>query len=107
MSSLLSHAHKYPAPSNHREEAGTRSSHVITFVVTTLLNVSPTIAGQHEAPQHLIVPLVEDGQVVTRLSGDPNAPGAPYVIRIENVDGQIVLPHWHPEDEHIVVVQGT
>ena len=29
------------------------------------------------------------------------------MIRIENVDGQIVFPHWHPEDEHIVVVQGT
>jgi hypothetical protein len=84
-----------------------RVSLVFTLVVTTLL-VSPTKAVQQQGgPHHLIVPLVKDGQVVTRVSGDPDTPGAPFVIRIENVDGQIVFPHWHPEDEHIVVVQGT
>ena len=83
-------------------------SQAITLVVTMLLAVSPTKAGQQEAaPHHVVVPLVRDGQVITRLSGDPNIAGAPFVIRIENVDGQIVFPHWHPEDEHIVVVQGT
>lgn len=84
-----------------------RVSLVFTLVVTTLL-VSPTKAVQQQGgPHHLIVPLVKDGQVVTRVSGDPDAPGAPFVIRIDNVDGEIVAPHWHPEDEHIVVVQGT
>lgn len=83
-----------------------RVSHLVTLV--TLLLVAPTKAGHQEtAPHHVIVPLVKDGQVVTRVSGDPNTPGAPFVIRIENVDAQIVFPHWHPEDEHIVVVQGT
>ena len=84
-----------------------RVSLVFTLVVTTLL-VSPTKAVQQQGgPHHLIVPLVKDGQVVTRVSGDPDAQGAPFVIRIDNVDGEIVAPHWHPEDEHIVVVQGT
>jgi hypothetical protein len=85
-----------------------RRSRVIALVAATLLAVSTTSATQQDAtPQHLIVPLVKDGHVITRVSGDPNTPGAPYVIRIENVDGQIVFPHWHPEDEHIVVVHGT
>ena len=53
------------------------------------------------------MPLWRDGQLVTRISGDPNVAGAPFVIRIWNFDNQIVLPHTHPEDEHIVVVQGT
>jgi len=84
-----------------------RLPHVITLAVTTLV-VSPTTAGQPEAPSHhVVVPLARDGQVITRLSGDPDIAGAPFVIRIANVDGQIVFPHWHPEDEHIVVVQGT
>lgn len=84
-----------------------RFPHLITLAVTTLV-VSPTDAGQQETTSHhVVVPLVRDGQVITRLSGDPNAAGAPFVIRIENIDGQIVFPHWHPEDEHIVVVQGT
>ena len=58
------------------------------------------------APQHMIVPLSAmslDGVV----SGDPSKPGAPFVIRIQNDANFIVPPHWHPEDEHIVVVKGT
>jgi hypothetical protein len=42
-----------------------------------------------------------------RVSGDPDKAGAQYVIRIPNDANQIVLPHWHPEDENIVVVKGT
>jgi ketosteroid isomerase-like protein len=41
------------------------------------------------------------------VSGDPDKPGAPFVIRIYNVENQVVQPHWHPEDEHITVVRGT
>src|SRR5262249_30757975 len=82
---------------------------VLTLVVTTLLFVSPRSASQQEAGQtHLIVPLEKDVLGgITRVSGDPDTPGAPFVIRIANVDGEIVAPHWHPEDEHIVVIQGT
>ncbi len=55
--------------------------------------------------QQIIVPLTakKDGQI----SGDPDKPGAPYVIRIQNDPNFIVPPHWHPEDEHIVVIKGT
>ena len=42
-----------------------------------------------------------------RVSGNPDKAGAQYVIRIPNDANQIVLPHWHPEDENIVVVKGT
>jgi hypothetical protein len=42
-----------------------------------------------------------------RVSGNPDKPGAQYVIRIPNDANQIVLPHWHPEDENIVVVKGA
>lgn len=86
-----------------------RCSLAITLVVTTLLVVSPRNAAQQEAGiHHLIVPLGKDGYGgITRVSGDPDTPGAPFVIRIANVDGEIVAPHWHPEGEHIVVVQGT
>jgi hypothetical protein len=41
------------------------------------------------------------------VSGNPEVPGAPFVIRIHNYDNQVLPPHWHPEDEHIVVVKGT
>jgi len=57
-------------------------------------------------PHHEIVPLTSmslDG----RVSGNPDKAGAQYVIRIPNDANEIVLPHWHPEDENIVVVKGT
>jgi hypothetical protein len=41
------------------------------------------------------------------VSGDPDKAGVPYVVRISNDAGYVVLPHTHPEDENIVVVQGS
>lgn len=63
---------------------------------------------------HFIVPLLRDGKPTSRgrsgyevISGNPEAQGAPFVIRIHNYDNQVLPPHWHPGDEHIVVVKGT
>jgi hypothetical protein len=72
-----------------------------------LLGGPVSLLAQPDSATTRIVPLWRDGQLVTRVSGDPNVAGAPFVIRIWNFDNQIVLPHTHPEDEHIVVVQGT
>lgn len=41
------------------------------------------------------------------VSGDPNKSGVPYVIRISNDSGFVVPPHTHPEDENIVVIEGS
>jgi hypothetical protein len=41
------------------------------------------------------------------VSGDPTKPGALYVIRIHSEAGYIIMPHAHPEDEHITVLKGT
>ena len=40
------------------------------------------------------------------LSGDPAKSGL-YVIRIHAEAGYVIMPHIHPEDENIVVVQGS
>jgi hypothetical protein len=61
---------------------------------------------------HAVVPLSENGKIKARdlpyeiVSGDPSKAGAPFAIRIHNSDNQVAPPHWHPEDEHIVVVRG-
>ena len=76
--------------------------------LSAALLASPAgLSAQRDSATTRIVPVWRDGQVVTRVSGDPNVAGAPYVIRIWNFDNQIVPPHTHPEDEHVVVVQGT
>ena len=77
------------------------------WLSAALLASPATLLAQRDSATTRIVPIWRGGQLVTRVSGDPNVAGAPYVIRIWNFDNQIVLPHTHPEDEHVVVVQGT
>jgi Cupin len=86
--------------------------HFVLFVLVlaqlSIFSASSQTNGQREdtgQAQHLVVPLPSrlDGPI----SGDPDKPGAPFVLRIYNDANTIVPPHWHPEDEHIVVVKGT
>jgi quercetin dioxygenase-like cupin family protein len=41
------------------------------------------------------------------VSGDPDAEGAPFVLRIRCADGTRIPAHWHPSDEHLTVLKGT
>jgi quercetin dioxygenase-like cupin family protein len=41
------------------------------------------------------------------VSGDPNADGAPFVIRLRCADGAKIPAHWHPGDENVTVLKGT
>ena len=41
------------------------------------------------------------------MRGDPLKAGEPYVIRLRCSNGYKVAPHWHPEDENIVVLRGA
>jgi len=46
------------------------------------------------------------GRWVEKVWGDSSKPGEPFVIRIHNDAGYIVLPHVHAIDENITVVKG-
>jgi hypothetical protein len=82
------------------------------FAALVLCLTLPAVAQQSKSsgeiaqPHHLVVPLTSKG-LWGVVSGDPTKPGAQFVIRMYNDAGFIVLPHWHPEDEHITVVKGT
>ncbi len=41
------------------------------------------------------------------VSGDPDKPGSPFVIRVRARKAAAVPAHWHPMDEHITVLAGT
>jgi len=63
---------------------------------------------QEHMPSH-VVPMstfTRDHRFVT-VSGDPTKPGELYVIRIHSEAGYVIMPHTHPEDEHITVLKGT
>ena len=47
------------------------------------------------------------GAEIAVVAGDPDTPGAPFVMRMRYRGVVRVPPHWHPTDEHITVLSGT
>jgi len=41
------------------------------------------------------------------VEGDPKAPNALFALRAKLPDGYRIPPHYHPADEHVVVLAGT
>jgi len=77
-------------------------------LVTVLVSVGYAQSeSDHSLP--FVAPLhkMNAGQWVERVWGDPEKPGEVFAIRIHNDAGYIAMPHVHPMDEHVVVVQGA
>jgi quercetin dioxygenase-like cupin family protein len=47
------------------------------------------------------------GAQMAVMDGDPTQKGVPFVIRAKLPAGYRVPPHWHPTDEHLLVLSGT
>jgi len=52
-------------------------------------------------------PLVEPGEQIAVLEGDPTASTGDYTIRLKMPDGYRINPHWHPLRENVTVISGT
>jgi ketosteroid isomerase-like protein len=46
------------------------------------------------------------GASLAVVAGDPSMP-APYVLRARMPAGYRIMPHWHPTDENVTVLEGT
>jgi ketosteroid isomerase-like protein len=46
------------------------------------------------------------GASLAVVAGDPSKP-APYVLRARMPAGYRIMPHWHPTDESVTVLEGT
>jgi hypothetical protein len=44
---------------------------------------------------------------IAGVSGDMNADGQPFVLRLRCADGSKVPAHWHPTDENVTVLRGV
>jgi hypothetical protein len=79
-------------------------------IATSLVGLAVAFGGAaaQQTPGHHIVPLkdIPSQQWIEAVQGDMNIAGQPFVIRIHNDGGFVVLPHTHVEDENIVVVKG-
>ena len=47
------------------------------------------------------------GAEIAVISGDPNTQGSPFVMRFRYRGKARIPPHWHPNDEHLTVLEGT
>lgn len=81
------------------------------FAIALLLTLclAANNAKSQEPGHHSVVPLhkMRPEQWVEKVWGDPSNPGEPFVLRIHNDAGYLVMPHVHPIDENITVVQGS
>jgi len=55
----------------------------------------------------MTLPEIDPRAEMAILSGDPAVASELYVIRFRIFAGIDVAPHWHPEDEHITVIEGA
>ena len=86
----------------------------IFAVLVVVLSLAGQTKKEAAAPSHPIVhysdlkwtPIMKNTDFAV-VSGDPNAAGGLYVIRIRCTDGTKIPPHWHPEDENVTVMKGT
>ena len=51
-------------------------------------------------------PVLPAGAQVAVLDGDPFKPGF-FTLRLKFPDGYKIPAHWHPTDEHVVVLSGA
>jgi hypothetical protein len=79
-----------------------------TIGLALLVSAAAKTRGQSVRDRdYRLVPIHPMSEDVEILSGDPEKPGEPFVIRIRELPGGIIPPHKHPVDENITVLQGT
>lgn len=86
------------------------TSTILILVVLAAVSARSQQAGPVQQPvQPHVVPLKKFPryQRFETVSGNPAKSGALYVLRIHAEAGYVIMPHTHPEDENIVVVQGS
>lgn len=53
------------------------------------------------------IPGFASGVTLAVIHGDPNAEAGDYTLRLSFPDGYRFPAHWHPNAEHLTVLQGT
>jgi quercetin dioxygenase-like cupin family protein len=66
-----------------------------------------TATGKAEQAHTMVTPnALPAGAQFAVLSGDPSK-AEPFTIRLKAPDGYKIMPHWHPTDENVTVLEGT
>ncbi len=82
------------------------------LIVASVLTISPSYSAPSESdflivpPEKMVWKDAGSGAKIAVVYGDPARPGM-YVIRAYFPPGVMSAPHFHGEDRHVIVVQGT
>ena len=80
--------------------------------VAAMLAVAPSLSAQSDKdfqitfPENIVWKDAGHGVKIAVVYGDPSKPGQ-YVIRAHFPPGVMSSPHFHGEDRHVTVIQGT
>ena len=80
--------------------------------LATMLAVAPSLSAQSDKdfqitlPENIVWKDAGHGVKIAVVFGDPSKPGQ-YVIRAHFPPGVMSSPHFHGEDRHVTVIQGT
>ena len=70
-------------------------------VLKTHIMLAPEAIVWGECP-----PVLPPGAQCAVIEGDPKAANALFALRIKTPDAYRIAPHFHPADEHVVVLSG-
>jgi ChrR-like protein with cupin domain len=92
---------------------------ITRFTLCVLALAFALVAASHEAPagsmpDHVVVPFDSvkwqpsefPGLEMAVLQGDPSKAGEPFTIILKAPANFKFMPHWHPTDENVFVLQG-
>ena len=87
------------------------SSFGLAILVGTTITIGQSAtrpSGVHSviAPADVKWRPLRPGAEIAVVSGNPDAVGEPFVMRMRYTGSVRVPPHWHPTDEHITVLSG-
>ena len=80
--------------------------------LAAMLAVAPSLSAQSDKdfqitlPENIVWKEAGHGVKIAVVYGDPSKPGQ-YVIRAHFPPGVMSSPHFHGEDRHVTVIQGT
>jgi hypothetical protein len=98
---------------------------LVILALLTMVSLGVTQAGQKakrkssgHGTKHILLtpdelkwgpapPGLPAGAQLAMIEGDPSKAGVPFAFRVRFPDGYKVMPHWHPTDEKVLVLQGS
>ena len=98
-----------------RMRSALRGLTAVLLVVPLAFMSARSLAQPPQAPAHHVVVAADTiqwkslrpGAEIAVVSGDPNAEGSPFVLRLRYRGKARIPPHWHPTDEHLTILSGT